>query len=295
MSSNLKSQIMNHVRGVLRNEDDTEIKGLDASEKLLVPEYDSLSEAEADGRSIVRATGEGSDPEGMFRYEPAEGGYVEVGGGADDGGNVLGGNATQPTSTAVHPNSDTTYENSVVIGDGATATERVSVALGRDSSANLVATALGDSTSATGRYSTVVGASSSDRGNNGTVCVGYSSESFARSSTAIGNESEAHNGGTAVGDSATASGQFSTSAGRFSEATARGAVAIGERTSMSLEYGGRIGVNQLVFGGVAGTIADADLNNQEITVEADEANSNMIIRYKDSTGVVQTATITWDA
>lgn len=62
---------------------------------------------------------------------------------------------------------------------------------------------------------------------------------------------------------------------------------------MQTKFVARIASNQLVFGGSRDTIADADLNNSELTVELDETNSAFRLRGKDSGGTIREATIAW--
>lgn len=85
----------------------------------------------------------------------------------------------------------------------------------------------------------------------------------------------------------TAIGQGADSSG------AQRGVAIGHNATVNTDDVGRIAVNQLVFGGSRDTIADADLNNSEVTIELDETNSAFRLRAKDSAGTVREATIAW--
>ena len=78
-------------------------------------------------------------------------------------------------------------------------------------------------------------------------------------------------------------------------ANADGAVAIGKGCTVNTAEVARIGgrVSQLVFKAVRDTIADADLNNSELTIELDETNAAFRLRGKDSNGNIQEATVAW--
>jgi len=82
--------------------------------------------------------------------------------------------------------------------------------------------------------------------------------------------------------------------GQFSEASGNRSVAIGgDQVDMPVDDAGRIGVDQLVFGAAQNTVGDADLNTQELTIDADESNNQFVLRYKDSSGTIQTASLGW--
>lgn len=126
------------------------------------------------------------------------------------------------------------------------------------------------------------------------VVVGAEASSANRRNTVTGWDAEATGeSGTAIGRRASANG-FSTAIRNGTTTTAPGALALGQNVMVGTGDLGRIGVEQLVFGGQQNTIADADLANGELTIEADEATSQFKIRYKDSSGTVQTGTITFD-
>lgn len=141
------------------------------------------------------------------------------------------------------------------------------------------------------------------------VRLGNSAALSAEDGAAIGPYAESNaQYAIALGRNAIASGYRSMALGRGSEANTDYAVTIGDVATASAQNAlvtgrnetvatanvARIGQNQLVFGGNdGGTIANADLNNGEITIEFDEANTQFIIRGKDSSGTVQTATVTY--
>lgn len=144
--------------------------------------------------------------------------------------------------------------------------------------------------------------------NSENVAIGKNAETTGGGeSVAVGSEIDTSGGNlnTAVGHGATitggnngvAIGQGST--GNF-EAVAIGSDANASSSSIAIGYGvsapfgvARIGGNQLVFGGVSGSISDGDLNNSELTLEFDEGNTNFVIRGKDSSGNVQSATVSY--
>lgn len=125
---------------------------------------------------------------------------------------------------------------------------------------------------------------------------------FGEGFTADGNRSVAIGEGAAApsnADRSVAIGENADSTldsvviGQATAANAQNVVAIGRNAEVGNEGGGRITVDQLVYGATQDTFANADLNNGEMTIDADEANSQFILRYKDSNGTVQTATIAW--
>lgn len=79
----------------------TNVGGIDLTDFLRIPAYDDLANAEADGRSVARATGAGPETEGVYRYDPSQNGYVEVLDTTNDTGDVIGGSATATGAVAV--------------------------------------------------------------------------------------------------------------------------------------------------------------------------------------------------
>lgn len=100
---------------------------------------------------------------------------------------------------------------------------------------------------------------------------------------------------SAAGSGSRAGGDNSLAVGVRSNAGANNSIAVGNRTSVDTIGGGRIGVDQLVFGATQGTFADEALNNGEATLEIDEADGAVVLKIKDSTGTVNTATVAYDA
>lgn len=187
------------------------------------------------------------------------------------------------TEDAVVNQSLTIGFDALELGDGANANgPTANVALGKDATADI---------------------------NNagGAIAVGAGASALSNSTVAVGDNADAQTyNATAVGSGATASGRDSVALGRessvqaqsiaigeFASANASGAFVVGSDEIVSTANVGRIGVDQLVYGGTRDTIADADLNNGELTVELDETNSAFRLRGKDSGGTVREATIAW--
>lgn len=147
-----------------------------------------------------------------------------------------------------------------------------------------------------------------DRGNDGAMAVGPGSEAD-NSSVALGPNAISRRNSVLVGAGADGTNSKETAGvgqgidtrntnqaaalGHNVTISALGGVGIGSGVTVATAGVGRIGVDQLVFGGSQDTIADADLNNGEMTVEMDEANSAFRLRGKDSTGNIREATIPW--
>lgn len=186
------------------------------------------------------------------------------------------------TSVGYKSAKDAGFDSGVVMGyqAGVNNTGDFAVGIGRealsDNTANRV-TGVGYRAAAQndGNYCTAVGMS---------ALRGDGVASTGNYATAIGYDAGRDN----TGDNAVLIGH---EAGKTNSAD--GAVVIGSGTSVSVANGGRIGVDQLVFGGSRDTFVDADLNNEELTIELDETNSAFRLRGKDSTGTVQEATVAW--
>jgi len=123
------------------------------------------------------------------------------------------------------------------------------------------------------------------------VAIGKTAETANGVSVGADSVSNAANG-VAVGNGAKAPSNNATALGQGTIARTA-AVAIGSNTTVNTTGVARIGSDQLVFGGTLDTIADADLNNGEVTVELDEANGAFRLRGKDSNGTIQEATISF--
>lgn len=78
------------------------------------------------------------------------------------------------------------------------------------------------------------------------------------------------------------------------DASGDGAIAIGDGVEATNDGEGAIGVDQLRFGAVDGTIGDGDLEDEEITFAIDTDNEDVIIRLRDSNGDIQTASVSFD-
>lgn len=157
---------------------------------------------------------------------------------------------------------------------------------------NTDSVAVGPNAAGNGIQNVVIGDSATGGTNGNDVAIGYKAgQNVRRDNVIIG--SFATSGGVesvAIGKSSNGSDN-SVVIGYSASATGGGAVAIGKHTSVATAGVGRIGVNQLAFGGVQDTLADADLNNSELTLDIDETNSQFIIRAKTSGGTVVTGTV----
>ena len=197
-----------------------------------------------------------------------------------------------------HATADGAY--SFAGGHHATADGSRALALGGDASAT------DDDTVAIGPDAEITGTASSERG---TVLGPAASLSQGRDSLVAGSGAAASTrDAVSLGHGASVSGRHGVSIGHNSDVGATLGVSIGENATV-LENGGlafgpgatvetagtaHINVDQLRFGAVEGTIPDAELDAQELTVEADEDNSEFKIRYKDSGGTIQTGSIQFD-
>jgi hypothetical protein len=168
----------------------------------------------------------------------------------------------------------------VEIGNGATASYTDSVAIGDGASANSstdVGIAIGPNVGP--RHSSIqIGEGGSVKDNEVIIGCNVTAENWGHR-VGIGNGISLTGGADqcVVGGSASAS-QPET-------------IAIGSGVSVDTQGVARIGESQLVFSAVQDTIADADLNNSEVTIDIDETGSQFIIRAKESDGTVVTGTV----
>jgi hypothetical protein len=135
--------------------------------------------------------------------------------------------------------------------------------------------------------------SSADAGENQAVAVGFETEVISNFGTAVGTDAVADFHSVAIGHNASTAGDYQTAFGDSTTVSARRGIALGADTTVATQDVCRVGVEQLVHGGTRDTIADADLNNGELTVELDESNSAFRLRGKDSGGTIREATIAW--
>jgi hypothetical protein len=197
-------------------------------------------------------------------------------------------------------NTDTGADTSVLAGVGITAPDDTTQNVLVGNQAELPggasnAVVAGYQATAGGYDNTVVGANADGRAIRSTVYGNYAlgndqSAAFGGSAFADGDSSTALGVSTTAGDNANGATQ-ATAIGYSSTATGHRSVAI--NGSVSTDGAGRIGVDQLVFGGSRDTVADGDLNAGEVTVELDEANGAFRLRGKDSGGTVREATVAW--
>jgi len=207
--------------------------------------------------------------------DPSENGEVRNNGGKvktqTDGsvGELIIGGDNDPLT--IPQSASTAGPTDVAIGQNASAgtsggeSSQRSVAVGDNAVAESIAVAVGEGAEATGATSGALGSNA----------VADSEDAFA----------------FGVGADATATGAHAM--GRDTVASANDAIAIGRSVTTATANVSRIGGAQFVFGATRDTIADADLNNGEMTAELDESNSAFRLRGKDSSGTVREATVAW--
>lgn len=123
--------------------------------------------------------------------------------------------------------------------------------------------------------------------------VGELSVSVGRTADASGDSS------VAVGATSTASGFNATAVGRGATASANHSLAIGRDVTVSTANGGRIGnasdgnaPHQVALAATdTGVFADADLNNEEVVFEPNESGTELLVKYKDSSGTVHSTAV----
>jgi len=154
------------------------------------------------------------------------------------------------------------------------------------------AVAIGQSATADGSQSICIGNGTfTGSTDTGAVVIGNSASAQSPNVIALGESTGVEN--------VTASNGATVVIGQGAEANgADGAVLIrpgqpGTTEVINTSGLARISTDQLAFGGVRDTVADADLKNSELVVELDEANSSFRLRGKDSTGTIREATIAW--
>jgi len=196
------------------------------------------------------------------------------GGSVSDSGNVLGGTAQSD-------------DRSIAVGAGA------------DSSNSIRGITIGDGAISGGVGDIIIGDGDCSTGGGDNIAIGDGASTSGSRSIAIGNNAD---GGTGDGIAVGGSSQVTDNAMIHITTDSGGSVSgfnsacIGTRgfsgLSVSTDDVMRLASRQLVvpaFNG--GTIADADLNNQEVTVEANSAEDALTFRYKTSGGTVKTGTV----
>lgn len=94
-----------------------------------------------------------------------------------------------------------------------------------------------------------------------------------------------------IGSGSETNATGTVSIGDTAVTNANNSVAIGANTSTAKAGEVVIGGDQVRFGATQGTLANSDLNNGQITFEIDEANTQIVIKAKDSGGTVTTGTV----
>lgn len=228
-------------------------------------QYADTSAINFDTSSDIAVTDDGS---GQITVAASGGG-----GSVDDSGNVLGGTAQ-------------TDDRSIAVGAGA------------DSSAGFDAIAVGDSAVA-GDGSDVIIGSGADGSTGGgeNVVVGFESSATDSQAVSIGSGSTSKARSVTIGSFNETTQNAGINISPYGGSTsALQATAIGDRgfsgVSVATDNVARIGTHQLVYGANSGgTIADTDLNNQELTIQANSAEDALTLRYKTSDGTVKTGTV----
>lgn len=256
---------------------------------------------------------------------------IEIGSGATSGketGIAIGKDSNvsegpYPTGIAIGTGSSAEDYRTVTVGEGAKTLARDSVAIGEDAVASEADVVVGRSASSerafdsqfarrnvmVGRYASTEGSrnvyigdgvDSVVRGVSKAVSIGYGSRVVLGESVSVGAGALSAERSVGIGDDAEAAAEFddsditeAISIGADSRARKSGSISIGAGTTINESDVARIGSDQLVFSGVSGTMPDASLNNSEITLEIDEANSQFVIRGKDSSGTVITGTVAY--
>lgn len=124
--------------------------------------------------------------------------------------------------------------------------------------------------------------------------IGDATTSSAQRTTALGCNTTASGPlGTTVGFGAEAGGYQLALGNNATATTAGNAIALGPGVTTQANGQAKIGADQLTWQTKNAQVADADLDNTEMTIDADETNGQFVFRYKDSTGTVKTATMSW--
>lgn len=260
---------------------------------------DTVPTAQGDG-TLAMAEAGGSDVTTVAPLEAATGEEADATGTNAFAAGASNASAGGPDSIAIGNSTSATGDSDIAIGESARTEDggqRISgVAIGSLTVAEQGSVAIGSGATSNESDSVAIGQSASTTTETGGVAIGFSADVTSGQGVAIGENSAANLRSTALGNNADASANARcVLVGSNTTTTVNNGIAIGDGASIDTADGARIECNQMVWGGVQGHIADADLNNEELTVEADETNSQMIIRYKDSAGTVQTSTVAWDA
>lgn len=189
-------------------------------------------------------------------------------------------------STAVGSRASATALYSTALGMDAVAKDEGGIAIGRDATVD----------SGTGSdYNLAIGAGAEILQGTDALAIGRNAVADNQEVVSIGNDiSVSGSWAVGVGRNASITGSEAVGLGRDTNVTSTAGVAIGPYANVATDNVGHIAVDQLKFGAINGTIPDAELDNQEMTIDADEANSQFQIRYKDSSGSIQTGTLTFD-
>jgi hypothetical protein len=228
--------------------------------------------------------------------------------------------------------SDGTLRRGIAIGRNALSTELSGIAIGSEYESQTKATAddamaIGpDGCQALASDTIAIGEDAQAYEPNG-ICIGKGSNTDGQRTVAIGSNGPNVSAGAqasadysiaigtgstvppgvkeysmALGYDASAYEPHSVALGAFSECVQNGerSVAIGTGTTVITPGVARVGdgsatnaPDQLVFPATQDTIADADLNNGEMTAEMDESAGAFRLRGKDSNGNIREATVPW--
>jgi hypothetical protein len=204
-------------------------------------------------------------------------------------------NSIDPLSVSTAP--DATGSNSVCIGPGGPTDngndEAVVIGPSSEIGGFFADSGVAIGNSATGGELAIAIGPTAEASNRNAVGIGTSTVADDTSSIAIGNSAGARAvSAVALGNQTKATAGNSVALGRGAESLSSDSISAGINTITNTSDVCRVGLSQFVQGAKpGGTIANADLNNQEMTMNANSAEDQMIIRYKTSGGTVKTGSV----
>lgn len=228
--------------------------------------------------------------------------------------------AAQDRSVSIGNGTSVGGNESVAIGDGALTGGAQAVAIGEQAQADVNSIAIGnlaDATQGSSDGMIIIGDNAGTNQFTGTdgIAIGVGAiASTGGNQVALGKNTNAQSTGIAIGLGASGSGTGGIAIGRNASADSStatltgiaigdgatinsfGGIAMGQSRTVQTAGNARIGdpeQGQTSITGLNGNIADADLQNQDLCIDIDEANTQFVIRAKDSTGTVVTGTVAY--
>jgi len=185
-------------------------------------------------------------------------------------------NATAQFASAVGKGTRATADGATTLGNDADAEDTDCLAIGRGSRAGVSASRP--------RSTAIGGATVADAAD--TLALGYGADA-----SATGDHAHA----TALGGGSSAEGQDALAVGYNASATGFKSVAIGPNCSTDENNVARISgdVDGVIMGTSEFTVGDADLNNEEMTIQIDESAGAFRLVARDSNGTIQSANVSW--